>query len=188
LQRCEPKLSPGVAFSCPGSAKECEGKNPHTPKWTPMLGVWVPVDSQMFREWLQGSNPMARGVLYIIKKILKRSCLKWACITYVDIWNTSYGHKKGRESNWQFDSRPLKVGNQLDFLVCRWRATYRWNAIDKGYNFALDLVAIRGLRTKLWGSKVTGISILAISGLPLGSPRTKKSFGCGPRGKAQNIL
>jgi hypothetical protein len=27
-------------------------------------------------------------------------------------WSPSYGQKKGQESNWQFDSRPLKVGNQ----------------------------------------------------------------------------
>jgi hypothetical protein len=26
---------------------------------------------------------------------------------------------KGRESNRQFDSRPLKVGNLTDFLTCR---------------------------------------------------------------------
>jgi hypothetical protein len=54
LQGCGPRLSPGIAFSCLGSAKECEceGKKPHTPRWTPMLGVGVPVDSWMFREWL----------------------------------------------------------------------------------------------------------------------------------------
>jgi len=28
-----------------GSAKECEGIDPHTPKGTPTLGVGVPVDS-----------------------------------------------------------------------------------------------------------------------------------------------
>ncbi len=40
----------------PESAIECEGKNPHTPKWTPMLGVGVAVDSWMSREWLQESK------------------------------------------------------------------------------------------------------------------------------------
>jgi hypothetical protein len=48
--------SPGVTFHAPGSAKECEGMNPHTPKGTPTLGVGVPVDSQIFREQLQGSK------------------------------------------------------------------------------------------------------------------------------------
>ncbi len=40
------------------------------------------------------------GVLYIIGKILKCKCLKWARMTRLDIWNISYGKKKGRESNW----------------------------------------------------------------------------------------
>jgi hypothetical protein len=31
--------------------------------------------------------------------------------------------KEGRESNWQFDSRPLKVRNHLDLFACRWRAS-----------------------------------------------------------------
>jgi len=60
-----------------------------------------------------------------------------------------------------------------------------WKALDEGYNFASDLIAIGGLHTKLWGSKVAGIPI---SGLPLGSPETKKPFGCGPHGEAQSIL
>jgi hypothetical protein len=46
---------------------------------------------------------MAYGILYIIKKLLKRRCLKWARIAHLDIWNTSYGQKNGQESNWQFD-------------------------------------------------------------------------------------
>jgi hypothetical protein len=41
--------------------------------------------------------------------------------------------------------------------MCRWRATYCWKALDKGYNFGLDLILIRGLRTKLWASKVVGV-------------------------------
>ncbi len=28
----------------------CQGMNPHTPKWTPILGVGVPMDSRFFRE------------------------------------------------------------------------------------------------------------------------------------------
>ncbi len=45
-------ILPGVQES----AKECEGMNTHTPKATPTLGDEVPVDSQNFRERLQGSN------------------------------------------------------------------------------------------------------------------------------------
>jgi hypothetical protein len=140
--------------------------NPHTPKGAFTLGVGVLVDSQMFKERLQESNPMAWKVLYIIGKLLKHKCLKWARITHLDIWNTSYGQKKGRESNWQFDSRPLKVMNHPDFFACRWHATYCWKALDKGYNFALNLISIEDLHTKLWGPKIMRIPTLAISGLP----------------------
>jgi len=48
----------------------------------------------------RGQNPLDSRVLYIIGYLLKRRCLKWACMTHLDIWNTSYGQKKGRESNW----------------------------------------------------------------------------------------
>jgi hypothetical protein len=91
--------------------------------------------------------------------------------------HTSYNQKKGRESNWQFDSQPLKVKNHPNFLACRWRATYRWKALDKGYNFALDLISIEGLHKKLWAPKVAGIPTMRISGLPLGSPKTKWHLG-----------
>jgi hypothetical protein len=112
-------------------------------------------------------------VIYIIEKLLKHRCLKWARMTHLDISNTSYGQKKGWESNWQFDSRPLKVRNRPDFLAWRWLVTYHWKALNEEYNFALDLIPIGGLHTKLWGPKVTRVPTLRISGLPFGSPRTK---------------
>jgi hypothetical protein len=39
-------------------------------------------------------NPSVWKVIYIIRKLLKRRCLKWACIAHLDIWNTSYDNKK----------------------------------------------------------------------------------------------
>ncbi len=90
------------------------------------------MDSWIFRTWLQGSKPIALKSYLYHWKLLKRKCLKWARIAHLDIWNTSYGQKKGRESNWQFDSRPLKVKNRPNFLGCRQRATYRWKDLNKG--------------------------------------------------------
>jgi hypothetical protein len=119
------------------------------------------------------------GFFYIIENLLKHRCLKWACMTHLDIWNTSYGQKKGQESNWQFDSRSLKVKNRPNFLVCRWRATYRWKVLDEGYNFASDLISIRGLHTKLWAPKVVRIPTVRISWLPLGSRGTKYHLDVG---------
>jgi hypothetical protein len=40
-------------------------------------------------------------------------------MSHLDIRSLSYGQKKGRESNWQFDSRAQKVGNRPDPNV-RW--------------------------------------------------------------------
>jgi hypothetical protein len=45
--------------------------------------------------------------------------------------------------------------------------------LDKGYNFALDLISIEGLHTKLSGPKVAKVPTLRISGLPFGSFKTK---------------
>jgi hypothetical protein len=39
------KGSMGLTFHAPGSVGECEGMNPHTPKWAPTWGVRVPMDS-----------------------------------------------------------------------------------------------------------------------------------------------
>jgi hypothetical protein len=97
----------------------------------------------------RGQNTLHWEFFYIIRKLLKCRCLKWARMTHLDICNTSYGKKKGRESNWQFDSRPRSVKNWPDFHACRWRATHRWKAVDESYNFALDLVLIGGLNRKL---------------------------------------
>jgi hypothetical protein len=128
----------------------------------------------------RGQNTLAWIVPYIIGKLSKRRCLKWARIAHLDIWNTSYDQKKGQESNCHFDSWPLKVENQLDFLVCRWYATYHWKALGKGYNFALDLIAIKGLHVKLWGPKVVGVLFVRILGLPFGSPGTKCHLDVAP--------
>jgi hypothetical protein len=78
-----------------------------------------------------GQNTLHWNILYIIGKLSKRRCRKWACKNDLEICSTSYVKRKGRESNWQFDSQPLKIKNQLDPGVCRWSATHRWKALDR---------------------------------------------------------
>jgi len=73
--------------------------------------------------------------------------------------------------------------NLPDFLACKWRTTYHWKAFDKGYNFALNLILVGGLHTKLWGPKVVGNPTLEILGLPLRSPKTKWHLGASPMAK-----
>jgi len=135
-----------------------------------MESQWTPKTSESD---CRGQTSMYYGVIYIIEKFLKRRCLKWARIAHSDIWNTSYGQKKGQESNCQFDSRPQKVGNRPDLLSCRGRVTYRWKSLDESYNFASDYIAIRSLLAKLWRPKVAGVPFGAISRLPFESPEKK---------------
>jgi len=119
-------------------------------------------------------------VPHIIRKLLELRCLKWAHITHLDTSNINYGQKKGRESNWQFHSWPLRVGNWPDFLACRWHATYHWKSLEKCYNFSLDLISIEGLHAKLWTPKVARVLTMGILGFSFGSPRTKWHLGAGP--------
>jgi hypothetical protein len=84
----------------------------------------------------------------------------------------SLKHKLWPKVKLSFDFRPLKVGNHPEFLACRWHASYHWRALNKGYNFGWNLTSIEGLHIKLWTSKVTGISRLA-----LGNSGTKWHFG-----------
>jgi hypothetical protein len=46
------KWSQGVTFHTPWSVGECEGMNPHTPKWAPILGIRLQMDSRIFKEGL----------------------------------------------------------------------------------------------------------------------------------------
>ncbi len=56
LQGCGLRGGPKVTSHTPGSARKCEGMNPHTPKATPTLEDGVPVDSRNFRDRFEGSN------------------------------------------------------------------------------------------------------------------------------------
>jgi hypothetical protein len=52
------KGSPGVTSHAPKNAKECEGMNSHTCKWTLILGIEVPIDSQIFKGRLEELKPI----------------------------------------------------------------------------------------------------------------------------------
>jgi len=44
MERLKPKVQPRNHIHTLRNARECEGMNPHIPKWTPTLGVGVPMD------------------------------------------------------------------------------------------------------------------------------------------------
>jgi hypothetical protein len=129
--------------------KECED-DIHTPEMRTWESSGTRKNSELdFRH----QNTLPWGVFYTIRKVLKRRCWKWPRMSHSDVCSTSYVRKKGRE----FDSRPLKVGNEPDPGVFRWSATHRWKVLKESYKFAWDLIPIRGLSKELWAAKVPGV-------------------------------
>jgi hypothetical protein len=144
------------------------------------MGTWESSETPKTLEFdCRGQNTSHWGVFYIIGKLSKCRCGKWARMDHLDICSTSYGKKKDRESNWQFDSRPLKVGNRPDPSACRWSATHCWKSLEENYKFASNLIPIGGLSKELWPRKVLRVQTGTISGLLLGSPKTKSHSDVG---------
>jgi hypothetical protein len=124
---------------------KCEDET-DTPKSGNLKSSGTPKNSELD---CRGQNTSHWDVLYTIEKVLKCRCPKWPRISHLDICNPSYGQKNGRESNCQFDSRPLKVLNRPDPDFYRRSATCCWKALEESYKIALDLIPIRGLSKKL---------------------------------------
>jgi len=118
----------------------------------------------------KAQNTSNWDVLGVIRKVLKRKYRKWPRIGNLDICSPSYGQKKGQESNWQFDSRPLKVGNRPLPNVALKSATRHCKALDESYNFGSRLVPIQIQGEELWPSKVPGFHLGTVSGLHFEGP------------------
>jgi len=56
-----------ITFHVLESVGKCERMNFHTPKWTPTLGTQVPMDSQIFKEQLQGIKPIGLKKIMLLK-------------------------------------------------------------------------------------------------------------------------
>jgi hypothetical protein len=129
--------------------------------WSPTLGKVGDLESFGTLECSEldskAQNTSHKGVLGVIGKVLKRRYWKWPRIGHSNICSPSYGQKKGRESNWQFDSRPLKVGNRPLPNISLKSATWRWKALGESYNFDLGLISIRVWGEELWPFKVSGV-------------------------------
>ncbi len=107
---------------------------------------------------------------------------------HLDICRPSYGQRKGRGSNWQFDSRPLKVGNRPLPEVRIESSIRRWKDLDEGYKFGSDLVAIRLRSQELRAPKVPGLHPGRFRdnfGTPFRESWEFVPFGCSPHGASQ---
>jgi hypothetical protein len=155
------------------------GVKPNTPKVGDLESFGTP-ECLVFDS--KAKNTLHLGVFGVVGKVLNSRYRKWPRIGHLDICRPSYGQKKGRESNWQFDSRPLKVRNRP--LPDLWieSATRRWKDLDEGYNFDSDLVRSDSTveSYELPKSRDSNRDNFGtISGLQLGSPEKNSHLDVG---------
>jgi hypothetical protein len=108
-------------------------------------------------------------------------------MSHLDICRPSYGQKKGRESNWQFDSRPLKVGNRPKSDVSRWSATWLEKLLRRLQIWFRPRLNRRSGR-EVMVAQSFGSPNRDSFGTPLWESRDKKPFGCNLRERTQKIL
>jgi len=70
------KWSLRVTFHAFESVGECEGMNPHIPKWAPTVKVGVPMDSWIFRKVFQGSKFIGLNIFLYHWKALQTKMSK----------------------------------------------------------------------------------------------------------------
>jgi hypothetical protein len=155
---------------------KCEGEA-HTPKSGKLESSGTPKNSELD---YTGQISLHLSAFDVIGKVLKCRCPKWPRMSHLDIFSPSYGQKKGQESNWQFDSRPLKITNRPLPDVRSGSVTWRWKVLFEGYNFGSDLIPIGGWGEKLCSSKVSGFQPGTVSGLHFGSPGKKSHSDATP--------
>jgi len=126
------------------------------------------------------------NVLYVIGKVLKSKCPKWPRMSHLDICSPTYGQKKGRESNWQFDSQPLKVENRPLPEVRFKSATWLESSL-RGLQLCFRPHCYWTLQSGVMSSQSRGTPTRDNFGTPIWESWEKVPFGCSPRGELQRI-
>jgi len=94
----------GVKHTLTNEGK-CKGWSAMIIKCTLTLGITFAWKLQMCRALVGKVNKHQIGPHDTIRKVLQRKCFKCHRIVHLDLLCISYDQKKGRESNWKFDSR-----------------------------------------------------------------------------------
>ncbi len=158
------------------------GNEPSHSQMNSHVGSWSPKWTlKSLERDCTGQNPSLRKFLYIIENLLKLRCLKWARIAHLNIWNTNYGQKKGRESNWQIWLPTTKSWESTWFPcvqpTCNILLKSSWQGLQLCFRpYCNQRFAHKVMRPQSWGSPICG---------NFETPTwDKKPFGCGPREEA----
>jgi hypothetical protein len=182
------------ARACKGAGQESHFMLPRVQEsgreWTPTLPSELPLwelESQWTFKYSEGNCKEKISLdwkfPYNIKNLLEHRCLKWALMMHLNTLKTSYGQKKGQESNCQFDCWTLKVNNCSNFLACRWCATYCWKNSQQriqlcfrphlNWRFACKVMGLQSFESPNFGNFE----------IPTWESRDKMTFGCWSRGQ-----
>jgi hypothetical protein len=162
---------------------KCEDET-HTPKSANLKSSRTPEKSELD---YRGHNTSPWGVFYTVGNVLKCRCWKWPLMSHLDICSTSYDRMKGRESNWQFDSWPLKVGNQPDLGVqmkCGIRLERSWGELQVCFRLHPNQRSELGVMS----SQSPGSPNQDNFWTPPWESQDKKPFGCRCHGQTEIIL
>jgi hypothetical protein len=158
--------------------------NTHTPKWTPILRVAVLVDFWIFRERLQGSNPIA----------LRSSLYHWKSIE-------TYMAKIGSHDPFRHLKHKLGPKERPGVKLAVWLTTIKSQELtrfpcmqvacniplknsQRGLQLCFRLHPDQRSAHKVMGPQSRRSPNFGNFRTPIWESRDKKSFGCGPCGEA----
>jgi hypothetical protein len=135
---------------------------------------------------------MFYGIIYIIEKLLERKCLKWALITHLNIWNTSYGQKKGWDQTGRLTLDHKK--SRIDSIYLAVEGM--WHNVEKISTRAttfLKTASPSEVCSQSYGAPKSWLQSRGSPNLgdfesPTWESRDKKPFGCKLHGESHSIL
>jgi hypothetical protein len=160
---------------------KCEGEA-HIPKSGKLESQRTPENSELN---CRGQISLHLSVPGVVGNFLKCKCPKWPRIGHLDIYNPSYGQKKGRESNWHPTTKSREsTCSRRAFWECDMALESSLWRLQVWFRPRPDRRSGRGA-TK---SQSLGSPNRDSFGTPLWESREKESFGCHSRGRTQSIL
>jgi hypothetical protein len=114
--------------------------------------------SECLEPWLERKKNTKSCLQDTIRKVLKHRCLKCPRIIHLHLICISYDQKKGRESNWEFDSRSQTLWKQGSNEFWLGHVIHCWKGHFEGYkilhsHLQKKLIWKRYERPKSWDSK-----------------------------------
>jgi len=108
--------------------------------------------------WLERQTSTKLGPQETMRKVMKRKCLWWPHIVHLNLICMSYNQKKGRKSNWEFDSQPRIPWKQRSNEVRLGHALHCWKDFLRAIRyffhiFKTNMIWKRYEPPKFWDNK-----------------------------------